>query len=98
LKELGRKLLNMNTYKGYRWFVGRGIYHIPSSSTKCCNILLKKQEDLRLVKVKAFKWEGKAAKAYLYINKGKYLEYKITHFNRTLYDLKPKIIVTEGGL
>lgn len=98
ISDLMRKLLSRNTYKGYKWFIGKGIFHVPSSSTKCCNALLKDQEDLRLVKVKGFKWEGKAAKAYLYINKGKYLEYKITHFNRTLYDLKPKIIVTEGEL
>lgn len=88
----------MRTFKGFRVFIGRGIFHIPSSSTKCCNILLEKQKDLRLVKVKKLKWEDKAARAYLYINKGKYMEYKITHFNRTLYDLKPKIEVTSGGL
>jgi hypothetical protein len=98
LQEIGRKLINVRTFRGYRWFGGRGIYHIPSSSTKCCNMLLEKLEDLRLVKVKSFKWEGRAAKAYLYINKGKYLEYKITHFNRALYDLKPKIKVSNNSL
>lgn len=53
-KDLLKNLLDKNTYKGYRLFIGRGIYHIASSSTKSCLELLKLQKDLRLVKVKSF--------------------------------------------
>jgi hypothetical protein len=73
IRDLFTKLWESRTYKGYRWFIGRGIYHISSSSTKSCIELMKIQKDLRLVKVKSFKWEEKATDE-IYRNKGKYEE------------------------
>jgi len=73
LKELFGKLYNSKTYKGFRIFIGRGIYHISSSSTKSCGYLLKLQKDLRLVKVKSFSWFGKPFR-YRFERKGKYME------------------------
>jgi len=73
LRNIYNKLLDVNTYKGYRLFIGRGIYHISSCSTKCCSELQVYQKDLRLVKVKSFKWEEKPTDE-IYRNKGKYEE------------------------
>jgi len=55
MKEILKELLNWKTYKGYRLFIGRGTYHVSSSSTRACNELLKEQEVLRLVKGRKFK-------------------------------------------
>lgn len=74
-REIFQELLNGNVIRGYRWFVGRGIFHISSSSTKCCNALLERQKDIRLVKVKGFVWEKKAPLSHHYANKGKYQEW-----------------------
>lgn len=73
LRNILGKLINHRTYKGYRWFVGRGIYHISSSSTKCCVDLLRLQKDLRLVKVKSISWSG-PTRFNRYKSKGKYFE------------------------
>ena len=69
LKEIFGSILHYKTYKGYRWFPGRGIYHITSSSTMCCNELAALQKDLSLVKVKGFNWEPEFK-----TNKAKYME------------------------
>jgi len=73
LREIIGKLLNHKTYKGYRWFIGKGIYHISSSSTKCCVKLLRLQKDLRLVKVKSISWRGPPRRGN-FKSKGKYFE------------------------
>jgi len=54
IKELFWNLYKSKTWKGYRIFIGRGIYHISSSSTRSCDWLLGLQKDMRLVKVKGF--------------------------------------------
>lgn len=88
-KEIINKLLDKDSYKGYKWFIGRGIYHISSSSTKSCLELLRLQKDLRLVKVKSFSWWG-PPKTQRYKSKGKYVEEcinsRVSYYTETEFD------------
>lgn len=63
------------TYKGYRLFIGRGIYNVMSSSTQSCGEMQKIQKDLRLVNIGGFEWKGKYGDEARYLNKGKYVEW-----------------------
>lgn len=75
LRQVGRNLLDWRTYKGYRWFGSRGIFNVTSASTMSCGELQKYQKDLRLIKVKSFKWEEEQTDEH-YRNKGRYEEWK----------------------
>jgi len=74
LKIVWAGVWSAESYKGERYFIGKGIYNISSSSTRCCDRILGRLKDFRLVKIKEFNWVGDSYARYLYSNRGKYWE------------------------
>jgi len=74
LRIIWNGLWKAESYKGERYFVGKGIFNISSSSTKCCSQMMEKLKDFRLVKIRKTSWIGNSWQKYLYTNRGKYWE------------------------